>query len=664
MLVIKDLSIQFQKVLFDHASVEFKLGQLISIKGESGSGKSSFLKFIMNEIKSTGELYYNDVKINDENRESFLFNHVSYIDQIGSYYPNMTIKDHFEFYAKLHSMSLTDNDIYECFEKVHLTCKELKKSPSRLSTGERKRFLIALAIFLHKDILILDEPTASLDQESYDKLIKTLGELKRVGITILMTTHDLNLLEISDSIYEIKNCQIIKLKDNDNVLKRKQVHDRKPNHIKYRKYKNGKLRILFGIVFLIGCLVFGMISKSFAMMMSISQVQSQEVETYQNNTLYFMKGLNLKEINVTNLIDGAYTSYYLDVLNNEDIHFVEGIKGVTQVKPLEMLRKYGQQTSIEIFQNDKKVKDVVTEIYDDMFQKSFGCDLYVIGYYPEDNIQKEGKPIQGIYINDVLNNILEMDTLENISLKMNLIYVTGYTTDYNEDYGGNIIVTDSQKKDMTIPIDGVLSQNEYNDGFSYNSAKIYVPIDKLQEMIVNNFEELNTQYRQYLVYCEDGEDENVKIEIEEKNDLFVARNNRLSQQDFVEYVEQQSDNSRLTTIVISIILFIGMFLMIVYYFMLRKKEALYMKREGLQKNIKKYFNEDILMMLCCWIIVSIFMLWIYQRSFLILDVSKTLFNGVWMVSTLIVALVVYILIQIVLTRIIGSVMKNDSFKED
>lgn len=105
MLVVKDQSIQFKKTMLNHVSFRVLDSFIMVIDGKSGSGKSSLLKFIMNEIEyQLGILMYNGEKINDKNREYFLFQHVCYIDQAGSYFPNMSIAQHFSFYCQLYKL--------------------------------------------------------------------------------------------------------------------------------------------------------------------------------------------------------------------------------------------------------------------------------------------------------------------------------------------------------------------------------------------------------------------------------------------------------------------------------------------------------------------------------------------------------------------------------
>ena len=149
--------------------------------------------------------------INKDNLNDFLFQNVSYIDQEGQFLHNMTIFDHFEFYANLHNITISTNSMNEYLQKVNLENIDLKKYPSYLSTGQRKRFLISLALMMNKSIMLLDEPTASLDTKNKEILLDVLKELSKTML-IICTSHDNQLIQKADSVYEISNLQLIEEK--------------------------------------------------------------------------------------------------------------------------------------------------------------------------------------------------------------------------------------------------------------------------------------------------------------------------------------------------------------------------------------------------------------------------------------------------------------------
>lgn len=652
MLEIKDLSISFQRRIFNNASVCFHSRQLISIKGESGSGKSTLLKFIMNEVNGEGQLFYNNMLIDANSRDSFLFSHISYIDQLGSYFPNMTMKQHFEFYAKLHELEFTDEKIKEYFDYVFLECSNYKKSPSQLSTGERKRFLIALALFLHKDIILLDEPSASLDRKSESQLLETLKKIKENNVTIIMTTHDDDLLEASDAIYEIKDCQIVEVKKDISCEKNKTFEEKIPHKIKYRKYKNLRLKIVYLIVFLIGCISIVFISQTVSLTASISNIQTQELDFYRNNSLYFAKISQYDGYEDTvNFFD--FDSDNMDIINQKDLDFIKGVDGVIDVKPFVALQQLNQESLIEIVNNDKVMKEVKPVTYHnwdwdpDAPLKHY---VYVIGYYPEDHINQDNNKI---YIDELMQKIINIDSYENLFLKLNMNYISHYDVDENN------IHSREESKQVEIPIDGVLSLKDFNDVISDDIAKIYMPIDKLEDLISEYYGNINRQYRRYIIYCEENKDEDIKLTIEEENDLYITKNDKLSEKEMIDYIRRQNNNSKTSAFIISAVLFAGMILLITYNQILRKKEILLLKRAGLQKEILGYYKEDICDIGMLWFIISMIALAIYKRMIVYMNISEIWLIGSWIVVTVFIIIIAYIVNRYAVKKMIVSVIKND-----
>lgn len=124
----------------------------------------------------------------------------------------MSIKEHFQFYATLHKIEITQDLMMSTLALVHLDSININISPNKLSTGERKRFLLAIAILVGKNIIILDEPTASLDKKNIYLLIEILKELSTNGITFIIATHDQQIADVSHVVYRIENKKCVEIK--------------------------------------------------------------------------------------------------------------------------------------------------------------------------------------------------------------------------------------------------------------------------------------------------------------------------------------------------------------------------------------------------------------------------------------------------------------------
>lgn len=94
MLEIKNINISFQRNIFNDAKIQFYDSHIHAIIGKSGSGKTTFLRSMIQDFPQLQmEMVYNNQIINQ--KDDFVKEHIAYVDQLGSYFPNMSIKQHF-----------------------------------------------------------------------------------------------------------------------------------------------------------------------------------------------------------------------------------------------------------------------------------------------------------------------------------------------------------------------------------------------------------------------------------------------------------------------------------------------------------------------------------------------------------------------------------------
>ncbi len=187
-LSIEHLSFGYTKerLLYDGFSLEVKRGELVSIVGPSGVGKSTLFDLIAGFLKPMGG------KI-EVGRISQIFQ-----DPYSSFHPSYTIID------QIKDVASTKN-LESIADELDLDLKLLKQLPHRLSGGQLQRASILRALLMKPDLLLADEPTSALDNITSLKVMKLLLKfLDRVGI--LLITHDLDLAKwCSDRIVELKS---------------------------------------------------------------------------------------------------------------------------------------------------------------------------------------------------------------------------------------------------------------------------------------------------------------------------------------------------------------------------------------------------------------------------------------------------------------------------
>lgn len=196
--------------------IDFKLhkGELVYLIGKVGSGKTSLLKTFYGELDVTsGEAKVFDYDMRKIKRKQIphLRRRLGIVFQDFQLLIDRTVYDNLEFVLKAtgwKSKSQARQRIEEVLHKVGMDTKGYKL-PNELSGGEQQRIVIARAILNSPDIILADEPTGNLDVETGRRIVELLHGLSQTGTTVLMTTHNLRLIEeFPGKVYCCENHQI------------------------------------------------------------------------------------------------------------------------------------------------------------------------------------------------------------------------------------------------------------------------------------------------------------------------------------------------------------------------------------------------------------------------------------------------------------------------
>ncbi len=211
MLKIENITKKFEDgksslLAVDNISFELERGTFAAIVGPSGSGKSTLLT-IMGALQkpSEGTIKLDDTniyKISEKSRSKMRFNKLGFVLQGSNLIPFLSVEE--QFILKLKKNKSKDKNSYEeLLSKLGIS-KLKKKYPDEISGGERQRVAIALSLVLKPEIVLADEPTASLDTDRSFDVVKILSEItKTMNTTVVMVTHDTRMLEYCDRIFEI-----------------------------------------------------------------------------------------------------------------------------------------------------------------------------------------------------------------------------------------------------------------------------------------------------------------------------------------------------------------------------------------------------------------------------------------------------------------------------
>ena len=457
MIEIKHLDIQFkQQVIFKNANFKTCPGKITGIIGKSGCGKTTFLKALIYQYKNQ-ILSIDKQVITEKNKEDYLLHCVSYIDQFGTFFENMKIIEHFEFISQLKKQNFNQNKMLETLHLVGLDTIDLKNYPSSLSIGQRKRFLIALAMFKDAFIIIIDEPTASLDQENKEIILNILQKLKKDNKYIIITTHDDFLIEHLDIVYEIENKQLYCHQEIKEVQQDLKIENTKHQRIKkYFFYKNQRQWFQFILVMLLG----------FIMTVSISTNISDSI-LQENQLANGIERANKAEV-YTGKVNDAFLGndgYYianqednLDISDDElaQMKAIKHVKGVYPFDVFDTINQMQNVTTTSVYCEEDKVNF-------DYFKS--GSPL-VAPYYSFQNIKSNGKKLKGNAISQSLANKLGIDKNEkNFKISVE-VYIPVQQYSYQGEMNESGLKAEmsqvlTKKVKLDLEVDHIISVDDY-----------------------------------------------------------------------------------------------------------------------------------------------------------------------------------------------------------
>ena len=196
--VTKTYTGQSQAALAD-VNVDIDKGEFVFLVGQSGSGKSTFIRLILREYRPTrGTLYVAGKNLNQLRpwKVPALRRQIGTVFQDFRLLPRKTVYENVAFAMQVIGKSTKEirNVVPETLELVGLDGKE-KRMPDELSGGEQQRVALARAFVNRPKILIADEPTGNLDPDTAVGIMKVLDRIKRTGTTVVMATHDSTIVD-------------------------------------------------------------------------------------------------------------------------------------------------------------------------------------------------------------------------------------------------------------------------------------------------------------------------------------------------------------------------------------------------------------------------------------------------------------------------------------
>ncbi len=204
LLQVNEVTVKYQTFSLHPLTFDMKDGEILSIIGESGSGKTTIAKAIAcvldEHAQVAGEVILDGhslLEMREKDRKSLRMSLFSIVFQnsVAWLNPTMTMRGHLqEVLKRKYTGRELQNRMKELMNQVGLNVRDLERFPKELSGGMVQRFMIANALALSPKLVILDEPTSALDMEATEHFMDLIKKLnKEQGIALILITHDLYL---------------------------------------------------------------------------------------------------------------------------------------------------------------------------------------------------------------------------------------------------------------------------------------------------------------------------------------------------------------------------------------------------------------------------------------------------------------------------------------
>ena len=212
MIEIKNLNKQYDNIYaVKNINIKIGKGSVVGLLGPNGCGKTTTIGMMLGLIKPTsGSVFINGQNIENENNRTKILEKVNFISPYVELPKKLTVKENLIVYGKMYGVNNLKDKILDLMKNLNLLEFEKRKT-GELSSGQKNRVSLAKALINDPEILLLDEPTASLDPDVGDYIRTYLEDFaSKKKTTILLASHNMNEVErLCGEVMMMKNGQII-----------------------------------------------------------------------------------------------------------------------------------------------------------------------------------------------------------------------------------------------------------------------------------------------------------------------------------------------------------------------------------------------------------------------------------------------------------------------
>ena len=215
-------------------TTEIRRGEVVSIIGPSGGGKSTFLRCLNRlEVPDGGRIYYKGKEVTGKKGEiGKLRQEVGMVFQHFNVFPNMTVLDNVTLAPILEKKIPKEKareDAMALLTRVGLA-EKAEEYPRKLSGGQKQRLAIVRALAMQPEVMLFDEPTSALDPEMVGEVLAVMKQLAADGMTMVIVTHEIGFArEVADRVIFMDGGYIVEEGTPQEVI----VHPKEPRTISF-----------------------------------------------------------------------------------------------------------------------------------------------------------------------------------------------------------------------------------------------------------------------------------------------------------------------------------------------------------------------------------------------------------------------------------------------
>lgn len=206
MLTINQLSKKFGKLLaVDQVDLSIPDGSVAILLGPNGAGKSTVIKSIAGLLRYDGNITIQNLPARTVEAKKLF----AYVPELPALYDNLTVREHLTFICKAYGIEDEEEYIEYLLERFELFDKQ-DKLGNELSKGMMQKVSICCALAIKPKVILLDEPMVGLDPKAIKELKDVVLELKEDGVTVLISTHMLEMVkELWDVMFVMNKGKIL-----------------------------------------------------------------------------------------------------------------------------------------------------------------------------------------------------------------------------------------------------------------------------------------------------------------------------------------------------------------------------------------------------------------------------------------------------------------------